>query len=170
MRLACLAVSLLALCACAGPTSAPSDPRAREQRPLVGEALARRTRDLVTARETLAEMQTTLRDLQRRRDRAALPPFADFVRAYFGLQLDRLLAPEWPSRHPDLMALDATLRLAKADLLRRLDDAAKAGRVLDDIERRFLGRQEMLIEYPMDHERTVRDALKVLRSRSWWTL
>ncbi len=173
-RFLVLALSMLLTGACADATHAPQNPAtaspaASQQRPLAGSALEARAGELATARETLGEMQTTLRGLQRRENRKAVPAFEDFVRAYFGLHLDPLLRPEWPSRHPDLMTMDATLRFARADLMRRLQDSQEFERALADIERRFTGRQEMLIEYPLGQERTVRSAVQMLRGRSRWT-
>ena len=43
--------------------------------------------------------------------------FTGFLDAYMGLHLDPMLGSEWQSRHPELMGLDANLRLMKAVVL-----------------------------------------------------
>jgi hypothetical protein len=93
--------------------------------------------------------------------------FSNFLSAYMGLHLDPLLRSEWQSRHPELMALDANLRLAQAEVLIQMRDPRRVQAVLDEIRSRFGGRDGMLVESPSGGQGTLRDALKRLSSSKW---
>ena len=105
-----------ALLGCAGHTEFQDvlllEPTAAEQStPLGGAALGQRKQDMQRAHRDMLHFHTTLESLQERKDRNGLVLFSQFLDAYMGLHLDPLLTSEWQSRHPELMALDANLRL-----------------------------------------------------------
>ena len=62
---------------------------------------------------------------------------------------------------------DATLRLHQAGLLTRLRDPARADAVILEIEQRFEGRQDMLVDYPAGKGGTLSEAVRYLRARNW---
>ena len=78
-----------------------------------------------------------------------------------------LLSGEWQSRHPELTALDANLRFAKAELLVALRMPRRAQAVMDEIEVRFQGREDMLVDYPFGEQRSLGEGLQMLRDRKW---
>lgn len=164
------AASLLAACGSdLGPRQLPREDSVAEQStPLGGEALAQRSREMRRAQRDMAHFHRTLESLAHRRDRSGSLLFAGFLDAYMGLYLDPLLESEWQSRHPELMAVDATLRLLKADLLIRLREPGRAQDVIDELRARFQGRESMLVEYPVGAQGTLLEGIERLAERKWW--
>lgn len=170
-------LALLCACAtlgaaCATNTDAPADlipetSAAEDSSPLGGEALHQRKEEMRRAQADIIHFDATLFSLNHRRDRNGLSLFAKFLDAYLGLQVDPLLGSEWQSRHPELAALDANLRFAKAELLIQLRMPRRAQHVMDQIEERFVGREEMLVDYPFGEQHSLREGLQMLRDRKW---
>jgi len=159
--------ALLVACAGARPDYGSPVDLAVEEAPLGGEALAQRRQDLARAYGDLLAFQATMASLIDRRDSRGLSTLDEFVAAYVGRHLDALLAPEWPSGHPEVMEVDANLRFAKAELLVMMRYPRRVQDVIDDIERRYRGRGSMLVEYPAGEQNTVDEALRILRDRKW---
>ena len=132
--------------------------------PLGGAALAHHKQQLERALKDLGHLQVTLESMDYRGEVQGIQRLGRFVQAYVGLHLDSLLRPEWQSRHVELMALDARLRFAEADILIRVGASSGAQRVIDELQRRFAGRDEMLIEYPLGVQRTLGVGLEYLRA------
>ena len=158
--------------AACGTTQQPldSDPTpiaAEETTPLSGSALLERREELERAQRDLRHFRATADSLSGRRDRRGSDLFRSFVHAYMGMHLDPLLKSEWQSRHPELAATDANLRLIKADVLIRMREVGRAQHVLNDVVRRYTGREDMLIEFPIGHQTTLRKALEILSSGKW---
>ena len=65
------------------------------------------------------------------------------------------------------MALDANLRLAKADVLVRMHETRRAQSTIDEIRKRFSGRESLLVEYPIGGQTTLKQALQSLEDRKW---
>ena len=171
-RLALLAACGLLASACITTPDAPADlipdsTAAEDSAPLGGEALAQRKDEMRRAQSDIIHFDSTLFSLNHRRDRNGRTLFAKFLDAYLGLHVDPLLAGEWQSRHPELSALDANLRFAKAELLIQLGMPRRAQHVMDQIEERFQGREEMLVDYPFGEQHSLRDGLQMLRDRKW---
>jgi hypothetical protein len=145
----------------------PQGGPAEASAPLAGEALIARKRDLQRAHRDLVHFQETLRTLRHRRDRNGRTQFSHFLDAYLGAHLEPLLAGEWQSRHAELSALDANVRFAKAELLIRLEQRGRAEDVMDEIEKRFDGREDMLVAYPTGEQTPLGKALEQLRERKW---
>jgi hypothetical protein len=161
----------LALAGCLGSEEPESHwlgtaPAAEETAPLAGAALEQRKDQLVRAQHDLAHFQTTLESLYYRDDRDGHNRMARFADNYLVTHVDRLLAHEWQSRHPEVAVIDANLRLAKADVLLRMNRNDQAAHVLDEIERRFERRDDMLIEHPLGTQRKLGEALELLRDRT----
>jgi len=167
-----LGAACAALLACAGRTEFQDvlvlEPTAAEQStPLGGTALALRKQELERAHRDMLHFVTTLESLSQRKDRNGWMLFSQFLDAYMGKHLDPLLANEWQSRHPEVMALDANLRLAKAEVLIQLRSPQRVQEVIDDLKKRFAGREDMLVELPSGKQATLRDGLKGLAERKW---
>lgn len=143
------------------------DTAAEESSPLGGDALAQRKLSLSRAHKDLEHFQKTLASLRYRKDRSGTILFVNFLEAYMGTHLTPILSNEWQSRHPELMGLDANLRFAQAELLGQMRDPRRVQGMIEDIERRFSGRGNMLIEYPYGEHHTLSEGLTVLRERKW---
>jgi hypothetical protein len=138
-----------------------------EEAPLGGEALAQRKQDLQRALEDMTAFHATMASLIDRRDGQGLSVFDDFVATYVGTHLDPLLRAEWQSSHPEVMATDANLRFVKGEVMVQLRYPRRVQEVIEDIERRYLGRESMLVTYPIGEENTLGHALEILKSRKW---
>jgi hypothetical protein len=163
------AMACALLVACAGPR-AESEERPSlsvEESPLGGEALTQRKQDLRRAYGDVIAFQTTMSSLIDRRDTRALSSLDGFVGQYLDRHLDALLAPAWQSGHPEVMEVDANLRFAKADLLVKMRYPRRVQAVIDDIEKRYKDRANMLVEYPVGEQNTIAEAMVILRSRKW---
>lgn len=171
LPLALAAAAALAL-ACASTPRAPSDllpetSAAEASSPLGGEALVQRKSEMRRAHGDMVHFTRTLESLRHRDDKNGMVLFSKFLDAYLGMHVDPLLAGEWQSRHPELTALDANLRFAKAELLIRLRMPRRAQDVMDQIEERFQGREDMLVDYPFGTQRPLGEGLLLLVERKW---
>lgn len=145
----------------------PAPIAAEETTPLSGSALLERREELERAQRDLRHFRATAENLSHHRDRRGSNLFRAFVHAYMGMHLDPLLKSEWQSRHPELAETDANLRLIKADVLIRMREVGRAQQVLNDVSRRFVGREGMLIEFPIGNQTTLRQALEILSEGKW---
>jgi len=136
--------------------------------PLGGQALIQRKRELERAQKDVVFYWSTLTSLQDRRERGGYIMLSSFMDAYFGLYLDPLLAPKWQSSHPEVMALDVSLRIAAAEMYVQMHDPGRAQNVLDDVSRRYKGREGMLVELPTGEQTTLGEAIESLSDRKWW--
>lgn len=170
----CVAAPLflaLQLTGCAshdGPKGVEADQQqALEETSLNGEALSQRRTDLMRAWRDLVHLDTTMRALTDRNDSPSIVLLDNFISEYMSKHLDPLLHPEWQSSHPEVMALDANLRFMKAQLLANMRYPRKVQDSIEDIENRFEGRESMLIEYPVGQQRSLGEALEMLRDQKW---
>jgi hypothetical protein len=171
-RTALLALALSVGVGCASGPKIPDTfgletQAAEETTPLGGEALALRKREMRRAQRDMRHYHATLQGLNERGDRSGKILFGQFLDAYIGLHLDPLLTSEWQSNHPELMALDAGLRLGKAEVLIWMRQQRRAQQTLDELLKRFAGRENMLVEYPIGGQTTLEQALEMLRERKW---
>ncbi len=140
---------------------------AEEEAPLGGEALARRRLDLARAWRDLLHFDETMQSLVDRKDSRSVALLDGYLSQYMGQHLDPLLRPRWQSSHPEVMALDANLRFMKAELLAEMRYTRRVQEAIDDIQARFAGRESMLVEYPVGEQRSLGEALELLRDRKW---
>lgn len=166
-------VSLALAIGCASTPEVPDSfgfdnaPVAEESTPLGGAALAVRKGELRRAHRDMTHYDATLESLLEHRDRSGTILFGQFLDAYMGTHLDPLLTHQWQSRHPEVAALDASLRLAKADVLVRMRQTRRAQEVIDDLTTRYAGRENLLVEYPIGGQTTLAEALESLSTRKW---
>jgi hypothetical protein len=137
--------------------------------PMGGEALAQRKLELDRSYRNLGHFLVTIDSLHRRKDHSGLIQFTEFTDFYISKHVIPLLEPEWQSRQPEVALLDANARFAVTALWAKIGATSSAGRMLDDIDRRYKGRGEMLVGYPLGGQSTLRDAVKHLRERSGWS-
>lgn len=137
--------------------------------PLAGASLSAHGRELVRAHRDLLHFHVTLTGLRERRDRNGTELFEEFLDGYMLEHLAPLLENEWQSRQPELMAVDANVRLLWADLLVGLGRPQQMQQVVDEIERRFSEQESMLVDYPVGRRTTLRKALETLQEREWWS-
>lgn len=142
-------------------------PAAEETVPLAGAGLEQRKQRMGRAYRDLVHFHKTLESLHYRADRSGLRRIRSFADAYIGLHVDPLLRAEWQSQHPEVALLDANLRFAKADVLIRMRQTGRAERVMDEIERRFQGREDLLVDYPVGEQKPLGQALRQLRDGKW---
>ena len=153
--------------ACAGGVPATNLHHQVSETPLGGEALIQRKRDLDRTFGDLLHFHTTLVSLVDRNDSRAITLFDQFLATYMGEYLDPMLRSKWQSKHPELAAVDASLRFAKAELLIQMRYPRRVQQTIDDIEKRFEGRDSLLIEYPIGRQGTLGDGLTTLKDRKW---
>lgn len=138
-----------------------------DEAPLGGEALAQRRGDLMRAWRDLLHFDATMRSLVERKDSRSVSQLDSFLSQYMAEHLDPMLRPAWQSSHPEVMALDANLRFMKAQLLTDMRYTSKVQRAIEDIELRYVGREGMLVEYPVGEQRRLGEALVMLRESKW---
>ena len=138
-----------------------------EEAPLGGEALAQRRMDLDRAWRDLMHFEATMESMVDRRDGRSVALLDGFLDEYMGTHLAALLRPRWQSSHPEVMALNANLRVLQAELFAQMRYTRRVQDSIDDIEDRFLGRENMLVEYPRGEQRPLGEALQMLRDRKW---
>jgi hypothetical protein len=138
-----------------------------ENTPLGGEALSQRKLEMKRAYKDLVHFHVTFESLHQRNDRNGLILFSEFTGTYMGAHLQPLLRNEWQSRHPEVMGLDVNLRFIQAEVLMQMNDPAAVQQVIDEIERRFKGRENMLVDYPIGDQNPLGRAIEVLRDRKW---
>ena len=162
------ALALGAMTGCAANTSLPKDfgkaeKTAEEAGPTGGPSLDQRRENMQRMYKDLVHFRVALRDAQARGDRSTVNTLGFFVESYLNMHLDPLLAGEWQTRHPEMYGMDADLRLAKADVLARLNETSRASKTLDEIAARYKGRDDMLVHYPLGSESQLGKAIKLLR-------
>lgn len=138
-----------------------------ESGPLGGDALAQRKRDMQRTHRDMTHFYATLETLKNKRKRSASIQLSNFLYGFMAKHLDPLLRPSWQSEHPELMALDANLRLVKAGIMIQLRDTHRTQLTLDEIRIRFEGRETMLVELPGGAQESLEEALLNLAKRKW---
>ena len=138
-----------------------------DEAPLGGEALAQRRMDLLRAWRDLLQFDATMQSLVDRRDNRSVALLDGFLTQYLAEHLDPMLRPVWQSTHPEIMALDANLRFMRAQVLADMRYTRKVQESLEDIEIRFMGREGMLVEYPVGEQHPLGEALDLLAEQKW---
>jgi hypothetical protein len=135
--------------------------------PLGGVTLSQRRLELNRAHEDLVHFMATLDSLQIRRDQNGQVLFKGFVDEYLGTHVDPMLATEMHSKQPELAGVDATIRLLEAEMLTKLRSPARAQKVVDEIERLYEGREDMLVDWPIGKKTTLKKAMNLLEDEKW---
>jgi hypothetical protein len=132
---------------------------------LGGAALAQRKLELERALSDMTNIQKSLESMHDRRDATGVSQMRGFVNQYMVIHLNPLLAPTWQSSHPELILHDSTLRFVQAEVLMQLGYSSWVNEVINDMEERYEGRGNMLVEYPAGTQTTFSEALVVLHER-----
>ena len=135
--------------------------------PLGGEALAQRMVDMRRAYRDMVHFHATLSGMADRQDSHGIQIFDRFLAEYMGAHLEPLLRGEWQATHPEVASLDASLRLAKAEILVQMRYPRGVQKIIDDLETRYRGRDDLLVDYPLGRQGTLGDGLEILRDRKW---
>jgi hypothetical protein len=167
MKMGTAAAVAIASLACAGSQQVDLESARINEAPLGGEALIQRQHDLDRAYGDLLHFHATLVTLVDRRDSRSISLFDAFLAAYLGEYLDPLLQSQWQSKHAELAGVDASLRFAKAELLIQMRYPRRVQQTIDEIERRYSGREALLVEYPIGRQGTLGDGLEILKDRKW---
>ena len=146
---------------------APDSTAAEESVPLGGDALAQKKSEMERSLRDLMHFHRTLASLTGRRDSNGFSNFAGFIDAYLGTHVDPLLAGQWQTRHPEVMGLDANLRLMKAEIFIVLRDTGRVQDAIEEITERYAGRGNMLIELPGGEQGTLAEGLQRLEREKW---
>jgi hypothetical protein len=167
-------IALLALACAGGGGGLPMDVSLQDEAtpaapnaPLGGMSLAQRRLELERTQKDLTHFAATLDSLQLRREQNGLVLFKGFVDEYLGTHVDPMLATDMHSQHPELASLDAGIRFLEAELLTRLRSPSRAQQVIDDLERLYQGREDMLVDYPIGKKSTLKKGLDLLADRKW---
>lgn len=163
-------IALLATACAHDPRDAFSqqiDAAAAEKAPLGGEALFQRKLELRRAFDDMTSFRRTLESMNDRGDSHSVNLFRPFLNTYMATHLDTLLRPEWQSQHPELIGVDANLRFIEAEVLIQMGYSGWVNDVIDELVRRYDGRGNMLVDYPIGTQTTLREALALLKDRRW---
>ena len=135
--------------------------------PLGGEALLQRKHDLTRALQDVGHFHATMSTLVTRQDTVSISLLDEFLAKYLERHVDPMLRSQWQSGSAELASVDASLRFAKAELLIQLRDPRLVQATIEDIERRYRGRDSMLVEYPLGEQGTLSEGLEILKDRKW---
>ncbi len=167
IAIALLAGQLLGCAAGMDPALGGAYANLENEAPLSGDALAQRRMDLSRAWRDLLHFDSSMQSLLDRRDGRSVALLDGYIAQYLEQHLDPMLRPEWQSTHPEVMGLDANLRFMKAQILADMRYTRKVQDSIDDIEARFIGREGMLVEYPVGEQRPLGEALDMLADQKW---
>ena len=166
-----LAAALAGACASNDATGTPLDldatPPKDVNTPLGGVSLSQRRMELVRAQADMVHFMATLDSLQFRRDQNGQVLFKGFVDEYLGTHVDPMLATEMHSKQPELSGLDATIRFLEAEVLTKLRSPARAQNVIDELERLYEGREDMLVDWPIGKKTPLSKAMDLLEDEKW---
>jgi hypothetical protein len=135
--------------------------------PLGGVTLTQRRMELVRAHADLVHFMATLDSLQLRRDQNGQVLFKGFVDEYLGTHVDPMLETEMHSKQPELAGVDASIRFLEAEMLTKLRSPARAQKTVDELERLYQGREDMLVDWPIGKKTTLKKAMDLLNDEKW---
>jgi hypothetical protein len=135
--------------------------------PLGGVSLSQRRIELARARADMVHFMATLDSLQLRRDQNGQVLFKGFVDEYLGTHVDPMLETEMNSKQPELAGLDVSIRFLEAEMLTKLRSPARAQKVINQLERLYEGRADMLVDWPIGKKTPLKKAMDLLDDRKW---
>lgn len=165
-----LALALLAGlggCASMDPVPLEEAALARSTKPLGGQTLAEKHREMERTRDDLSRHLKTLDAMRLRGDSNGIVLFEEFIDQYMNEHVDPLLARDWTSHHPELAGLDAGIRLVSIELLSKLRMPNRASAMIDDVKLRYRGREDVMVEYPVGKRSSLTDALEMVEDEAW---
>jgi hypothetical protein len=139
----------------------------RASKPLGGETLAEKHREMQRTHDDLVRHLRTLDSMIRRDDDDGLVLFKTFFYGYMDDHVEPLLARDWTSHHPALGGLDAGIRFVAIEALSKLDSPHRAEALIDDVKLRFRGRGDLMVDYPVGRRSNVNKALELVEEQYW---
>ncbi len=135
--------------------------------PLGGESLSVRKHEVKRAYRDLVHFRDTFETLRRRRDGNGLTLFRQFAVSYMDDHLQPILNADWQSDHPELLGMDANIRLVQAECYMLMSKPGAMQKVLNEVEDRYKGRETMLVDYPVGEQSTLAEAIEHISDRKW---
>jgi len=157
----------LAGCASYEPVPLEDVELSRVQKPLGGETLAEKHREMQRTRDDLVRHLRTLDSMLLRDDEDGIVLFETFFFGYMDDHVKPLLAKDWTSHHPELGGLDAGIRFLAIEVLAKLDAPHRANAMIDDVKLRFRGRGELMVDYPVGKRSKLDRALELVEEQYW---
>lgn len=139
----------------------------RAQKPLGGETLAEKHREMERTQADLVRHLRTLDSMLRRDDEDGIQLFKTFFYGYMDDHVEPLLAKDWTSHHPALGGLDASIRFFAIEVLAKLDSPHRAEALIDDVKLRFGKRGDLMVDYPVGRRSNVNKALELVEEQYW---
>jgi hypothetical protein len=136
-------------------------------KPLGGETLAEKHREMERTRNDIARTLKTLDSMRLRHDEDGIQLLKGSFYRYMDDHVEPLLARDWTSHHPELGGLDAGIRFIAIEVLSKLDSPHRAEALIDDVKLRFRGREDLMIDYPVGHRSNVTKALELVEEQYW---
>jgi hypothetical protein len=157
----------LAGCANYEPVPLEDVELARVHKPLGGETLAEKHREMQRTRDDIVRHLRTLESMLRRDDDDGVVVFKSFFYGYMDDHVEPLLAKEWTSHHPELAGLDASIRFNAIEVLAKLDAPHRAEALIDDVKLQYRGRGNLMVDYPSGRRVSVTKALELVEEEYW---
>ena len=165
-----IAIALLgALAGCASYEPVPLEDveMTRVSKPLGGETLAEKHREMQRTHDDLVRHLKTLDSMKLRDDSDGIVLFKTFFYGYMDDHVEPLLAQDWTSHHPALGGLDASVRFVAIEVLSKLESPHRAEALIDDVKLRFRGREDLMVDYPVGRRSNITKALELVEEQYW---
>jgi hypothetical protein len=157
----------LAGCASYEPVPLEDVELTRASKPLGGETLAEKHREMQRTHDDLVRHLKTLDSMILRDDDDGIVLFKTFFYGYMDDHVEPLLARDWTSHHPALGGLDAGIRFVAIEVLSKLDSPHRAEALIDDLKLRFRGRGDLMVDYPVGKRSNLDRALELVEEQYW---
>ena len=154
-------------CASYEPVPLEDVEQVRIHKPLGGETLAEKHREMQRTRDDVGRHLRTLDSMIRRSDDEGIVLFKTFFYGYMDDHVEPLLAKDWTSHHPELAGLDASIRFVAIEVLTKLESPHRAEALIDDIKLRYRGRGDLMVDYPVGRRANVTKALELVEEQYW---
>jgi hypothetical protein len=160
-------VGALGGCASYEPVPLEDMELTRASKPLGGETLAEKHREMERTHADLVRHLRTLDSMVMRGDEDGIELFKTFFTGYMDDHVEPLLARDWTSHHPALGGLDAGIRFLAIEVLSKLDSPHRAEALIDDVKLRFRNRGDLMVDYPVGRRANVNKALELVEEQYW---
>ncbi len=159
--------SLLGGCASYEPVPLEDVETTRVSKPLGGETLAEKHREMQRTHADLVRNLQTLDSMLRRHDDDGIQLLKESFYRYMDDHVEPLLAKDWTSHHPALGGLDAGIRFVAIEVLWKLESPHRAEALIDDVKLRYRGRGDLMVDYPVGRRANVNKALELVEEQYW---
>ena len=129
---------------------------------LDGETLAQRIHKMRRANSDLRFFHASLDSLRRHERADEVAQLAAFLTRLMDGPVAEVLSDRREGWSPQLTQLDANLLFAQAHIAVDLRDEQRVAALLDEIENRFDGMEQLVVQYPIGNENSLEDASRHL--------